>query len=218
MNTFSQIVNGVGVRIGDTSSTFATEIKRYINFRYKDIWSRFNWGVIDEDYTFNTTGVDDYLLPADFGKPLYCYDNTNGVNLIETDLQEIVRFYAGDLDDSAASTLYAIYEKTNSSTGVIEKWIRLYPAPSSIIAILMPYTVNPTDMSGNADLPIMDVSYEIELGATADAWRTKRQFAKAADFEGQYERLIMQKIWNKENSSNKVFQFVPMTYNKDNLY
>lgn len=47
MSAFSVIVAGVGTRVGDSSSVFATEIKRYVNFRYKDIWGRFNWGVID---------------------------------------------------------------------------------------------------------------------------------------------------------------------------
>lgn len=224
MNTFSQIVSGVGTRVGDTSTTFATEIKRYVNFRYKEIWERFNWGTIKPSYTFNTAvGTQDYLLEDGFWKPLYCYDNSNGVDLVQMSLQDMERRFAGNLSNTGNPTYYAIYEKINSdtpSTGALERWIRFYPIPTTTIAILMPYQVEPSDMSDDSDLPILECDYEVELGATADAWRTKRQFAKAADFDQQYEEHIKHMIWRRENETNKITQFSPnmQQYNRDNIY
>ena len=52
-NNFSQIVNNVGVRIGDTSSAFATTIGVYVNYRYKEVFERYNWGTINNSYIHN---------------------------------------------------------------------------------------------------------------------------------------------------------------------
>ena len=219
MNTFAQIVAGVGTRIGDTSATFANEIKRYVNFRYKEIYERYNWGTCNMSYTFDTVaGTNDYKMPDDFGKPIYVYDSTNKIDIREISIQDMERINAGGLSDSGNPLQYAQYDKINSSTQAVEQYIRFYPNPSSVLAISLPYMVWPTDLSATTDLPILDCDYEVELGATADAWRTKRQFAKAADFDAQFEQHIVHMIWRRENQPNKVVQFRPQTYNKDLLY
>ena len=219
MNTFSQIVAGVGTRVGDTSSVFATEIKKYVNFRYKEIFERFNWGTINPTYTFNTVaGTSDYQMAADFFKPLYAYDNTNSMDIKETDLQEIERDNPTTLSSPGHPIKYAQYDKLHATTNVLEHWVRLYPTPSQVITILMPYQVAPTDLSGDTDVPIMDCDYEVEIGATAEAWRTKRQFAKAADFDRQFDEHINHMIWRRENQPNKVTQFSPTTYPHEQLY
>jgi hypothetical protein len=219
MNTFSQIVYNVGYRVGDTSTAFSTEIKKYVNFRYKEIWERFNWGTIKVSYTLNTSvGVQDYQLESGFWKPLYCYDSTHNIDIPEASLQDLERQYAGNLSGSGQPIKYALYEKTNSSTGVLERWIRFYPIPSSVIVMAIPYQVEPVDMTATTDLPILECDYEVELGATAEAWRTKRQFAKAADFDQQYEDHIKHMIWRRENSPNRINQFSPTTYDRNMLY
>ena len=77
----------------------------------------------------------------------------------------------------------------------------------------------PSDLSANTDLPILDCDYEVELGATAEAWRTKRQFAKASDFDRQFEEHIMHMIWRRENDPAKPQQFIPKTWDiANNLY
>lgn len=220
MNNFGQIVAAVGVRVGDTSSSFATTIKGYVNQRYKEIWERFNWGTIKESYTITTVaGTQDYLLESGFWKPLYCYDGVNKRDIAEKSLQDLERDYAQNLTDTGAPTMYAIYDKMNtSSPAAIEKWVRFYPTPSSAITLNMPYQVEPSNMSADSDLPILECDYEVELGATAEAWRTKRQFAKAADFDQQYEQHIHHMIWRRENNPNKITQFVPKTYDRNQLY
>jgi len=223
MNTFSQICTNVGVRVGDTSSTFNTEIKKYVNFRYKEIWERFNWGTINESYSFNTVaGTKDYKLPADFWKPLYVFDNTNSIDLPQKDFNELERFFSQTLSDSGNPTKCTIYDKLNADnpnpTGVLEHWMRLHPTPNSIITILVPYQIEPSNMSAATDLPILDCDYEVEIGATAEAWRTKRQFSKALDFEQQYEEHIKHMIWRRCNQPNQITQFVPQSFHRDLLY
>ena len=223
MNTFSQIVTNVGVRVGDTSTAFATEIKKYVNFRYKEIWERFNWGTIKPNYTFNTvSGTQDYKLEDGFWKPLYCYDATNSKDIPEVSLQDYERTNDFNMKDSGQPLKYALYDKLNASTptptGAIEHYIRFFPIPSVAISIEMPYQVEPTDMSATTDMPILECDYEIELGATAEAWRTKRQFAKAADFDQQYEEHIKHMIWRRCNSPGYVCQFTPKVFDKDGLY
>ena len=219
MNNYGQICTNVGVRVGDTSAIFNTEIKKYVNFRYKEIWERFNWGVVKLTYSFPTVaGTQDYQLEAGFWKPLYCYDNTNGIDIKEQSLQDIERNYAGQLSNPGNPLQYALYEKTNSSTQALERWVRLYPIPTTVITILMPYQVEPTDLSATTDLPIMECDYEVELGATAEAWRTKRQFSKALDFDNQYEEHIEHMIWRRENSPNRIVQFAPNTFPREMLY
>jgi hypothetical protein len=219
MNNLGIIMTNVGVRVGDTSSTFAIEIKKYANFRYKEIWERFNWGTINESYTFNTvSGTKDYLLPSDFWKPVYVFDNTNLLDIQQKDFNEIERFNSQTINNSGNPTKCSIYTKQNSSTQVLEQWIRFHPTPNSVIAILLPYSLDPGDLSATTDLPVIDCDYEVEIGATAEAWRTKRQFAKAADFDQQYEDHIKHMIWRRENQPNKITQFVPATFNKELLY
>lgn len=95
--------------------------------------------------------------------------------------------------------------------------MRLYPVPSTVCTIKAPYIVKPTPLSNSYDYPIIDCADIIEYGATADAWRYKRQFAKANEFERLYEKFIITFIWDKENQPNQVHQFNPITYNRDGL-
>ncbi len=220
MLSFSQIKTNVGTRIGDTSTTFATTIGIYINQRYKDIFERFNWTTIVPSYTFPTViGTQDYALPAGFGKELYVYDTINLVDIAGCSIQDLERVFPNTLATQDQPIRYAIYDSMDaSSPPLIVKKIRLYPTPSTVTTISLPYIQTQVDMSASTDLPILDCDTACEYGATADAWRTKRQFAKAADFEGQYERKIQTMIWSKANQPNQIVQFAPRTYDRNQLY
>ena len=220
MNNFGTIASNVGIRVGDTSTTFANIVKGYINQRYKDVYQRFNWDTIVPAYTFSTVaGTNEYDAPTDFWKELYVYDTTNSVDLTNRSIQDLEQIYPSNLQDSSSPVSYAIYNYMDTSNpALIKKKIRLFPNPAAVAVISMPYIKAPTDMSATTDLPILECDHAVELGATADAWRTKRQFAKAGDFDGQYERKINTMIWNLANQPNRIVQFRPNTYNKDQLY
>ncbi len=98
------------------------------------------------------------------------------------------------------------------------KKIRLHAVPTSVITIAAPYIIKPAPMVSDYDYPIIDIADGIELGAIADTWRYKRQFAKAGVFEGMFASFLNDYIWEQENKPNQVQQFTPSTYNPDGLY
>lgn len=94
----------------------------------------------------------------------------------------------------------------------------LHYNPSAVITIKLPYIIKPRPMSDDDDYPVVDVADLIEIGAKADAWRYKRQFAKAQDMEILFEKELQRYIWEKENDPNQVIQFNPTVFNKNSLY
>lgn len=222
MNTFAIIGAKVGTRVGDTSATFLTTINQYINDRYFRIFKKFNWPTIVPSYTVTTvSGTQDYQLPSDFKHELYVYDATNSLDIPRMDFQELERVNTAALTQQGSVSRCAIYDSmdTTSPSPLIIKKLRLYQIPSSAISLQIPYLKQGTSLSATTDLPVIDMAdLASELGATADAWRTKRQFQKAADFEMQYERVIMEMIWSIENDPNRIVQFRPNTYRRDDLY
>ena len=211
--SFTTMVANVGGRVGDTSTTFATKIGTYINDRYEDVLGRINWNIIDEDYSFNTVaGTQDYALPTDFNGELYVYDSTNKKALDSYTLQELAVKFPDTLETSGTVDGYAIYDYI--ATGVRSKKIRLHQIPTAVVTIKMPYIVGFSDISSTSTT-IIACERIVELGATADAWRTKRQFAKGADFDGQYERAILNLMFKIENQPNLVRQANPYTYDRE---
>lgn len=218
MNQFSVIGQKVGTRIGDTSSAFLTTINQYINDRYFRIFKKFNWPTIVPSYTVTTTpGTQDYALPSDFKHELYVYDSSNFLDIPRMDFNELERVNTAALTQQGSVSRCAIYDSIVASA--IQKNLRLYQIPNSVITLQIPYLKQAVALSAATDLPIIDMAdLAAELGATADAWRTKRQFAKAADFETQYEQVIQEMIWSIENDPNRVSQFRPNPYRRDDLY
>lgn len=214
--TFAVLKVNVGTNIQDTSAAMATIIGVYINNRYMDILRRVNWEVVNEDYTITTTAGDqDYALPSDFGKELYCLDATNDRYLTRKTLQEIGDLHTGSLTDLDAPTEYAIFDKW--VCGARSKVLWLYKIPASTYDLSLPYIISPTAMSADANIPMFDCDDVIELGATADAWRYKRQFAKAQDLDLLYEKGIINLIWDKVNQPNRVHLFNPSPYPRDTV-
>lgn len=117
--------------------------------------------------------------------------------------------------NSGAVTVIAI---ASGITTPFFKKIAFHYVPSQVITIAIPYYVKPLPMVDDNDYPVIDISDVIELGAIADAWRYKRQFAKASVFEGQFAQFLNDCIWDKENKPNQVQQFIPATFSRDGLY
>lgn len=93
--------------------------------------------------------------------------------------------------------------------------IRLHYIPTSVQTISLPYLIRPMPMVSDYDQPVLDCADVIELGATMKAWRYKRQFSKATDYERQYERAIDTLVWDKENSYNQGHFFGILPYPRD---
>ena len=222
MNNFGQIISKVGTRVGDTSTTFGTTIGMYVNDRYLRVFKKFNWPTIVPSYQVTSiAGTSDYVLPADFKYELYVYDTTNNKDISKVSLQDLENKYPDDLLAQGNVWKYATFDSMDSTSPspLIQKTIRFFENPSQVCVYNIPYIKQGVALSATTDLPIIDMAdLASELGATADAWRTKRQFQKAADFETQYEKVIQEMIWSIANDPNMVVQFRPNVYPIHQLY
>lgn len=210
----STMIDNIANAVQDDSAEFRTVVKVYINKRYFQILRHMNWSYINEDYTVSlSSGTKDYALPSDFKKELYATDETNNVELSKLSMEELARNYVGQLTDSGSPKRYAIF---NSDDG--NKYIRFHYVPDKAYTIQLPYYVTPSALSADTDTNILNIEDLIEVGAIADSWRYKRQFAKAKDMDVQFYAMLNEYAWDEHNSPAKVNQFYPTTYNRDDLY
>ena len=211
---FSVIVANVGNEVQDTSSAFATLIKNWVNRRYFQVLRETNWNVLNADYAISvTSAAQDYELPTDFGKEISCTDTTNGTKITRVDVQRLWIDYPNDIDSSGTVERYAIYTSDDG-----KNYIKFHYALSTSLTILLPYIIKPDSLSADADETILPIEDLLEIGAIADAWRYKRQGAKAMDYETRFAIELQKYIWEQENQPNQVTQFIPATYDRDNLY
>jgi hypothetical protein len=200
MRDFSTMKANVGADIQDTSSSMGAIIGRYINKRYLDILRVANIQPINSTFSMSITSLA--TLPADFGKELSCLDS-NGTAYTRIDLEEVARITPSDIE-------YAIFTDQNGA-----KQIKIWNTTSQTLNL--PYRVRPVALSATTDTPLIPCEDAIEAGATADAWRYKRQFQKAQAMEAVYADLTSNLIWDDENQPAYPRQFTPTTYNRDNL-
>lgn len=92
---------------------------------------------------------------------------------------------------------------------------RLHQIPSSILTCRFPYHIRPFPLSNDNDVPGFDCADGIELGATMHAWRYKRQFQKATEYERLFEKWIVDAAWDMENKPNQVHLLNPKPYSRD---
>jgi hypothetical protein len=211
---FSIIISNIGAEVQDTSVAFGELIKNWVNRRYQQVFREINWNIINADYTISvTSAAQDYELPSDFGKEINCVDSTNGTELQKIDIQRLFTDYPGEVSDGGTVERYAIYRSDDK-----KQYIKFHYYPTTSLTIDLPYIVKPTDLVATGDTTILPVEDLLELGAISDAWRYKRQFAKAGDYEMKFLAELQKFVWEQENQPNQVHQFIPATYNRDNLY
>jgi hypothetical protein len=92
------------------------------------------------------------------------------------------------------------------------KIMRLVQIPASSYVIEVSYAQRENELNQDGDYPILDCYDALEAGATADALRYKRQYAKAADFDVIFEKRIANLAYAHEAQPNKVNLFNPRTY------
>lgn len=213
--SFSTMKTEVGVNINDTSSTVATLIGTWINNKYFDILRRTNWNAIDDDYSFSlSVGATLVSLPSDFGKEITCYDSTNKKELAYIDIRDLVSTHPDTKNDTGDVSQYSIVETVNSS-GIPYKYFKPYKIPTTALTVEMPYTLKPLALTSDGGYFVINCEDIAVLGATAEAWRYKRQFSKAQDYELLYEKGINMLIWDKENQVNQLKMFNPQPYSRE---
>jgi len=210
---FSTMKTNVGNNVQDTSTGTASIIGTYINKRYFQILRQINWTYINEDYTIAVVaGTQEYVLPTDLKSVFYAVDTTNGRELKEVNLQDVARYTPGKLTSQSSTYRYSIFNSDDGS-----KYIRLHNNPASAFSLSLPYIVKPAALSADSDTNILDIEDAIEVGATADTLRYKRKWRQAAEIEKQYLVMVDDLIWENANQPNKIVQFKPTTFNRDNL-
>jgi hypothetical protein len=95
------------------------------------------------------------------------------------------------------------------------KLLRFASAPTTAFTCEIIYMQNALPMKNAYDYPSVDCCDALEAGATADAWRYKRQFQKASDYEQIYEKKVANIAYNYEAHPNKVTMMNPMTYSRN---
>lgn len=98
------------------------------------------------------------------------------------------------------------------------KVMRFVQVPNSAITVEINFIEKLLPMSQNYDYPILECEDVLEAGAEADAWRFKRQFAKAADLDIVFEKRLANLVYDKESQPNKVQLFNPRTYRNQDAY
>jgi hypothetical protein len=95
------------------------------------------------------------------------------------------------------------------------KLLRFASAPTSATTIEIIYVQDFLPLKNAYDYPSIDCCDALEAGATADAWRYKRQFQKASDYEQIYEKKVANIAYNYEAHPNKVPMMNPVTYSRN---
>lgn len=203
----------VGYDVQDTSSQFAQIIQRYINKRYNQVMRAVNYQVINSTYTIPViSGTAEYTLPVDYKTEVACIDQDNNKPLSRVDFNYFQRENPEALLTSGEIKNYIIFVDSSGST-----ILRLVNIPTKDTTISFPYVIMPQDMS-TTDSPLLPIEDILETGAIADAWRYKRQGAKAAQMEALFVSMLADFIWSRENQENYPVQFTPTTFNNNNLY
>jgi len=300
--SFSQIKSNIGSRVQDTSSTLGTLIGYWVNDKYRDVISRYEWDELYFPHTINASGsVSAYALPSDADRIIICLDSTNGENISEVTNQQ---FYLENYDtwnstgtpdkyfltydvvksqpasaetltvksSSASDTTQTIFVRglvsgeetyenitlngtsvasaTNSYTRILGvsksastvgyvtvmendettvlsvlpgeqlessyKIINFHPIPTGAITYKTIIKRRTLPLAQNYDYPVVkDIADIIELGGTAEAWRYKRQFSKAQAFDVMYEKMLSEKIYQREAQPNRINQFTPTALDRD---
>ena len=124
--------------------------------------------------------------------------------------------------DTAASGVVTLSYSTGGDTAAVispgqtethykRAGFHYIPAGSYVYDIRYKREVLP--LSNTNDYPMVDIADVIELGAKADAWRTKRFFSFANDFEVKYERALDDYIFQRQADITQQFSVVPQDRN-----
>jgi len=299
---FTQLKTNIGNRVQDTSSSLATLIGYWVNDKYRDVVSRYEWDELYYPHTINASAsTSAYALPTDADRVIICLDSTNDENISEVTnqqfylenydtwnstgtpdkyfltydvvksqpasaeqitiksssssdttqtliLREIVN---GDeiyesltldgvnavtasnsltrivgISKSAATAGYVTLYSNDETTvlGVLPteqlegsyRILNLHPVPTGAITYKLIIKRRVLPLGQDYDYPVVkDLADVIEYGATAEAWRYKKQFSKAQAMDVMYEKLLSEKIYQREAQPNRINQFVPTALSRN---
>jgi hypothetical protein len=114
---------------------------------------------------------------------------------------------------NASATTVAVVSREAIQTRY--KKLRLVPISNITLDLEMIYTQKAMPMNQVYDYPLLDCEDILEAGATADAWKYKRQNSKADYWENIFEKRLDDWMWSRENKSDMAHFFKPSTYSRN---
>lgn len=156
------------------------------------------------------------------------YETYESVTLNGTTLASATNSYSRILgiSKSGVTTGYVtVYE--NDATTILSalpaeqlesryKQINLHPIPTGTLVYNFRVRRNVLPLNNAYDYPVIDgIGEIIELGACADAWRYKRQFQKAREFDYLYEKKLSERIFQRTAQPGVIIQMTPTSLNRD---
>lgn len=97
------------------------------------------------------------------------------------------------------------------------KVLRLFQTPTQTLVLSILYIIKPMPLTNDDDSLVYDCSDFVIARATAKTWRYKRQFAKAAEFDVEAERYLIENIWNQENQPNQEHRMFITPYSRETV-
>jgi hypothetical protein len=96
------------------------------------------------------------------------------------------------------------------------KILNIHPTPTAGATMELRTKRKVLPLSQDYDYPIIeDIDELLEIGAEADAWRYKRQFAKATALETQYQIMKSDRIHREVAQPDIIHQFQPQVLDRD---
>lgn len=153
------------------SSDPRTRVKGYINLWHRRILSRPGYLRRLRDRQLTLTSVADqstYPFGSSVARVNGITDTTNDQHLVRRDLSWLRRADPG-LEAEGVPVVYI--DLGRSSTRLLQ--VQLWPPPQSAYAYTVDYTAALTDLTDDADLPLLpdDFHHVLSLGAQHDEWR-----------------------------------------------
>lgn len=134
--------------VGSPSTTDAADadLDEFINSAYRDIAGRFRFHRVRKLCQFNTVdGTERYGLPTDCEAVFRVRDVTNGVKIKKRGDRFAATLEGSDDEVSGKPTDYVVQKD----------WLLLHPTPDDVYVIEVFYKAGITDLSADADEPIL---------------------------------------------------------------
>jgi len=119
---------------------------------------------------------------------------------------------AGSITITSGSDTLAVMSPDVVTSRV--KLLRFAAPPTGAFTCEIIYIQAILPMKNDYDYPMTDCEDALEAGATADAWRFKRQFQKASDYEQIFEKKLANIAYDYEMHPNRVSMMNPIAYSR----
>lgn len=160
-STYVEIQNNVLSLISKSDSTTRNRIKNWINLGYQNFVLREEWPFRQKTGTLTlVSGTQEYDLSTNFSD--LDENNINGVSIQGSNSAKLLyipysqlRITEPDFDSEGTSVPNSYYLRAGQ--------IGFWPSPSTGDSVFIDYSMTPTELSADADVPIVPLAYREAL-------------------------------------------------------